>query len=66
MLEKISEPNAKQKQFSTHIFNVSPHLPLHFDSPEASWPFKIISFYPKGHAVKLKCVSAPIKLSSIL
>lgn len=66
MLEQISEPNAMQKQFRTHIFNASPLFPLHFGSPEASWPFKIISFYPKGHAIKLKRVSAPIKLTSIL
>lgn len=66
MLEQISEPNAAQKQFITHVFNDFPHFPLHFGSPEARWPFKIISFYPKGHAIKLKCVPAPSKLTSIL
>jgi len=61
MFGQISEPNTVQEQFSIHVFNDS----LHFGSPEARWPFKIISFYPKGHAIKLKCVSAPSKLSSI-
>lgn len=52
MLGQISEPNTAKKQFSTHVFNDSPH----FGSSEARWPFKIISFSPKGHAIKLKCL----------
>lgn len=56
MLGQISECNTVQKQFSTHVLNDFPHFPLHFVSPEARWPLKIISFYPKGHAIKIECV----------
>lgn len=58
MLGQVSEPNTVQKQFSTHVFNDSPshfsfHF-VHFDFPGAWWPLKIISSYPKGHAIKFK------------
>lgn len=56
MLGQISEYNTVQKQFSTHVLNDSPHFPLYFVSPEARWPLKIISFYPKGHAIKIEYV----------
>lgn len=48
------------------MFLMIPHFPLHFGFPEARRPFKIISFHPKGHGVRLKCVSASNKLSFIL